>query len=680
MKVILASPEPDTVALRPNAAGTYQEWSTFGSGTAHWDRTSDQNDATGVMVTGSTTLGETLNLENPTQTGTINSVTAYARALKESTSYVLMKSPSSTTPTTGGWTNPTGAFADGTDNAYITSAKPSASQTYFEYGFDIPPEAVISHVRIRYDAWTVGDEKIRVDVSWDGGTTWSEKQVTNLTTTTETTYLYDVTDVTSWTPAELTDANLRVRVDAYTVRRASEVRLDWIPVEVTYYVVPKFRILWRTHGTDYESSDIAPGAAFTDYSETRTANPHTGLAWTWDEVNALEVGARASALTGSDNIKVSEILVVVRYTPQLLPPVAPSLVSPGNGTTIDSLMPTFDWSDVSGAESYTIEVATDSGFTYKVFTKDSVESTAISPVSLSYGTRYYWRVRGTNAAGAGDWSSVWSFTPKLMAPKVMSFAIESGATHTNDNNVQLTITAKYAIRMSFSSDGVVWSEWEPYRESKSYTLLPPDGPKNIYIRVENAGDISQTVSASIILDRTPPSTTHSLSGDLGAEGYKGSVVVTLTSTDTYGVESTKHRIDGGEWETGNTFVVSTEGKHTIEYYSTDLAGNAEEIKSLEVTVFIPALFPPVLIKYWWAFLGTIVAAGVSSVYITRKIRLSSRLKGITREKREIVKLIEEAETRYYKEGSITRDVFDELIRGHKKRLTELEKEERVLKD
>ena len=39
----------------------------------------------------------------------------------------------------------------------------------------------------------------------------------------------------------------------------------------------------------------------------------------------------------------------------------------------------------------------------------------------------------------------------------------------------------------------------------------------------------------------------------------------------------------------------------------------------------------------------------------------------------------EAETKYYKEGSITRDAFDELIRGHEKRLTELEKEERVLK-
>lgn len=76
-------------------------------------------------------------------------------------------------------------------------------------------------------------EQIRVDVSWDGGTSWSSRQVTTLTGS-EATYWYDVTSATSWTPAKLSDANFRVRVDAYTQGTAGEVRLDWIPVEVNY--------------------------------------------------------------------------------------------------------------------------------------------------------------------------------------------------------------------------------------------------------------------------------------------------------------------------------------------------------------------------------------------------------------------------------------------------------------
>jgi hypothetical protein len=43
-------------------------------------------------------------------------------------------------------------------------------------------------------------------------------------------------------------------------------------------------IVWRTHSTDYESSATTVSrTAFTDYSETRTVNPYTGQAWTWDE-------------------------------------------------------------------------------------------------------------------------------------------------------------------------------------------------------------------------------------------------------------------------------------------------------------------------------------------------------------------------------------------------------------
>jgi hypothetical protein len=76
-------------------------------------------------------------------------------------------------------------------------------------------------------------EQIRVDVSWDGGTHWSNKATTT-TTGTEATYWYDVTGATAWTPAKLADGQLQVRADAQTVNSASTVSLDWLSVEVTY--------------------------------------------------------------------------------------------------------------------------------------------------------------------------------------------------------------------------------------------------------------------------------------------------------------------------------------------------------------------------------------------------------------------------------------------------------------
>jgi hypothetical protein len=74
-----------TLTLRPNAAGTYQNWMPYGDGNAHHDRTSDQNDITGVQITGDESKKETLNLEDASQTGTINNVTAYIRAKADGT-------------------------------------------------------------------------------------------------------------------------------------------------------------------------------------------------------------------------------------------------------------------------------------------------------------------------------------------------------------------------------------------------------------------------------------------------------------------------------------------------------------------------------------------------------------------------------------------------------------------
>jgi len=381
--------------------------------------------------------------------------------------------------------------------------------------------------------------------------------------------------------------------------------------------------------------------------------------------------------SGGGLTRTDQIAVVIAA-----PPTVPSLSLPGNGTTTDILTPTFDWSDVAGAERYTLEVATDNNFSTIVRTKSATESTATlsETEKLSYGTHYYWRVRGTSDFGSGDWSLTWSITAKVDVPKVTSFEIAAGATYTNSTDVQLTIAAQNAFEMSFSSDGVVWDEWESFQASKSHALSTGDGSKNVYIRVkDNVGDISQISVGSITLDQTSPSTMHSLSGNLGADGYKSSVVVTLTPTDaTSGVESTKYRITGGEWRTGDTFVISEDGEHTVEYYSTDKAGKTEGTKTFEVKVYTPTTIPPILSQYWWAILSIIVVAGVVSTFVTRRVRLAGRLKRITREKAELSKLKREAETKYFRDGSISRETYDTLVKDYERRKSELEKDERVL--
>ena len=83
-------------------------------------------------------------------------------------------------------------------------------------------------------------------------------------------------------------------------------------------------------------------------------------------------------------------------------------------------------------------------------------------------------------------------------------------------------------------------------------------------------------------DTTPPSTTASLSGTSGQNGwYVGSVTVTLTATDSSGISSRHYRIDSGAWtDYSSAFTVSGEGTHTVEFYSIDMASNTESVKSV----------------------------------------------------------------------------------------------------
>jgi hypothetical protein len=84
---------------------------------------------------------------------------------------------------------------------------------------------------------------------------------------------------------------------------------------------------------------------------------------------------------------------------------APSLTAPASGArfNVGQAVP-FDWSNVSGAASYTLQVGSSSTFTTVVLTR-TVTASQVSAAVTTSGDRF-WRVRAIRADGsAGAWST-----------------------------------------------------------------------------------------------------------------------------------------------------------------------------------------------------------------------------------------------------------------------------------
>lgn len=88
-----------------------------------------------------------------------------------------------------------------------------------------------------------------------------------------------------------------------------------------------------------------------------------------------------------------------------VPPAAPALVSPSNGATGVSLMPTLSWNAAGGATSYDVYFGASSSPPFVTNTT----GTSYAPATLSSGTIYYWKVVAKNGAGSTS-SATWSFT------------------------------------------------------------------------------------------------------------------------------------------------------------------------------------------------------------------------------------------------------------------------------
>ena len=180
------------------------------------------------------------------------------------------------------------------------------------------------------------------------------------------------------------------------------------------------------------------------------------------------------------------------------PLAAPSLGSPSDGVNCQPTSGMLDWSNVSGATRYEVQIGTScgSGSSYQQ------TSSSYDYSGLSAGTTYYWRVRTRNVCNNwGGWSSCYSFTtsPGTLATPTAPDLSPNPATLYDDVIVSWALIPSATEYRVFRNGVLISGDIT----TPPFTVPAPAGDGDYGISAGNAcgwTDIGQTTSLVVVGD------------------------------------------------------------------------------------------------------------------------------------------------------------------------------------
>jgi PGF-pre-PGF domain-containing protein len=172
-----------------------------------------------------------------------------------------------------------------------------------------------------------------------------------------------------------------------------------------------------------------------------------------------------------------------------------------------------------------------------------------------------------------------------------SLSINSGASHTNDLNVTLSISANDATKMKIDNESSFSNMTSWINKASPYNFTLPaggDGIRTVYLRVKDDAGNTKTTSDTITLDTQPPSDL-SISINNNAS-YTNSTNVSLSLYASGGPAKMYLRNGAGTWleydyDTSIYWnLVDSDGSRTVYFKAADAAGNNATAVSASITL------------------------------------------------------------------------------------------------
>jgi subtilisin family serine protease len=271
---------------------------------------------------------------------------------------------------------------------------------------------------------------------------------------------------------------------------------------------------------------------------------------------------------------------------------APTLGAPANGETNVVVRPNFEWDGVAG-ETYRVQVATDAAFAAPSIDQ-AVAATSFRPTSLlATGKTYYWRVRGENTCGGGNWSATGTFSTRFdpvasITPGSLAFTLAADAADSrslsvaNNGSADLVWAATEAgVNATAPNADAAWQPIGPLGgdvEAIAISPINPDlillgtapavGAGNLYRSIDGGASWAQVIGGVNVYSIV-------YAGD--GTAYAGTMAGVRKSTD-----------DGVTWSTPNlniganrqTFGVAVAPSNSAIVWAAVASANGQQTKNL----------------------------------------------------------------------------------------------------
>jgi large repetitive protein len=159
----------------------------------------------------------------------------------------------------------------------------------------------------------------------------------------------------------------------------------------------------------------------------------------------------------ADGLSIGAFSGVWSFVTVPIPPLATTLLSPADGLLNVSRTPLIKWRAATRAESYGLQIATDTSFTLCAVNDSTVHDTAYQPPALAGLQKFYWRVRSINPGGSSVYTPRWSFTTVIATPTPLLPAQAAPDQMPNLRLVWSSVSRASTYRVQLSSDSLMRS-------------------------------------------------------------------------------------------------------------------------------------------------------------------------------------------------------------------------------